>query len=223
MDEAEAELAMLKDVLEKMQLGQADLQSKVDGKKKKKKKKKDGKSPSSSGKKDKKKKKKKDKKKEKKKFGIGSSDSESSSSSPSSGSSFSSDEEKICRWAVTSDGRKRKISQAQMLRLQTMRFKKRGDLLTFATRYPGALVMHFMSQARAKAGLGTARTCGEMVETDLARWADNSGLKEVRDRKEVEFLAKLITTIGTKRIAEAMDLMAMRIREVLLAKREGQS
>jgi hypothetical protein len=71
--------------------------------------------------------------------------------------------------------------------------------------------------------VGVARTAGELMETDLSRWADNSGLKEVRDRKEVEFLAKLINTLGTKRVAEALDLMAMRIREVLLAKREGQS
>ena len=124
---------------------------------------------------------------------------------------------------MAGDGRKRKIAEAQLLRFQTLRFKKRGDLLTFATRFPGALIVHFLTQARAKAGLPPAKNIGALMETDLARWAEQSGLKEIRDQREVMFLARLISTIGARRIPEAMDLMAMRIREVLLAKKEGQS
>ena len=208
-----------------MQLGQADLAEKLHKKEKKSKKDKSGSSSSKSKKhkKEKKKKHKKDKK-EAKKYGIASSDSDSSShKSSGSNSSYSSGEARFVQWASNSDSRKRKITQGQLLKFQTLRFKKRGDLLTFATRYPGALVMHLISQARGKAGLSTARTVGAMMETDLARWAEHSGLKEVRDQREVQFLAKLITTVGSKRLPEAMDLLAMRIREVLLAKKEGQS
>ena len=215
------ELDVLKEVLEKMQLGHADLAERVDKKARKKKQRKASGSSSSAAKHKKKKKKKKKGKKDHKRFGIASS-SESSSSSEED-SSLSSDDAKFLQWAVAGDGRKRKIAEGQLLRFQTLRFKKRGDLLTFATRFPGALIMHFLTQARAKAGLPPAKNIGALMETDLARWAEQSGLKEIWDQREVMFLARLISTIGARRIPEAMDLMAMRIREALLAKKEGQS
>ena len=36
-------------------------------------------------------------------------------------------------------------------------------------------------------------------------------------------LAKLITLLGSKRVGEALDTLAMRLRELLLAKKEGSS
>ena len=213
-----AELDLLKEVLEKMQLGSSK------GKKDKK-----GKKSSSSSAKEKKSKKKEKHKKLKKahkkkkasRYGIVSS--QSSTSGSDSDSSFSSGEERFASWPVTSDDRKRKLSQSHALKFLTLRFKKRGDMQTFAAKYPGALVMHFLSQARAKAGLPAAETMGELAGTELARWAETVDLKEIRDKKEVVLLAKLITLLGSRRVGEALDTLAMRLRELLLAKKEGSS
>jgi len=212
----DADARLLQEVLEQMQVRESALK-----KKEKKMKKSSSDGSSKSTKKKKKKKKSKKEKKDKKKYGIASSSSSSSSDKSSSGSDSSDD--KFIRWRTDPKDRKRKLSQDQFLRFQTLRFKKRGDLLMFATKHPGALVAHFILQARQRAGLEVPKTLGNLMETDLASWVDRAGLKEVRDVREVQFLAKMITAIGNRRLPEAMDHLAMRIREVLFAKKEGQS
>ena len=82
---------------------------------------------------------------------------------------------------------------------------------------------HLLSQARAKAGMPGASTMGELASTDLARWAETVDLKEVRYKKEVMLLAKLITLLGSRRVWEALDTLAMRLRELIFAKKEGSS
>ena len=81
--------------------------------------------------------------------------------------------------------------------------------------------MHFLAQARAKAGMPVADSLGELASTDVIRWAETVELKEIRDKKEVLLLAKLLTLLGSRRTAEALDMLAMRLRELLLAKKEG--
>ena len=51
----------------------------------------------------------------------------------------------------------------------------------------------------------------------------HAGLREVRDQKEVSFLSKLLLEVGHKRFEVAVDLMSMRIREILQAKRDSSS
>ena len=82
---------------------------------------------------------------------------------------------KFVKWAADGETRKRKLSQSQMLRFQTLRFKKRGDLVMFATRYPGAFMMHFILQATQRAGLEPAKTHANSMETAVSRWADQAG------------------------------------------------
>ena len=83
--------------------------------------------------------------------------------------------------------------------------------------------MYFISQARAKTGIPPATTAGDLASTGLQRWAELTDLKEVRDKKEIILLARLISLLGNRRMGEALDIMAMRMRELLLAKKEGQS
>jgi hypothetical protein len=48
-----------------------------------------------------------------------------------------------------------------------------------------------------------------------------SGLKEIRDIREVQLLSRLIQDLNSNKLAEAVDLAAQRIREILVAKRTG--
>ena len=62
------------------------------------------------------------------------------------------------------------------------------------------------------------------MATDPTSWATMyTGLKELRDQKEVLFLSKLIAELGAKRSAVAADMAAQRVREILLAKKDNGS
>ena len=67
--------------------------------------------------------------------------------------------------------------------------------------------------------LGSARTSGrESLGENLY-----AGVKDVRDHKEIGFLAKIMLEMGNDRISVAADMAAMRIREIMLAKKDGGS
>ena len=74
-------------------------------------------------------------------------------------------------WPGSTDDRKRNLTQAHSLKHLKVRFKKRGDLQTLATKYPRALVMHFLAQARLMAGMAPATTNGVLVQTMLGQAA----------------------------------------------------
>ena len=64
----------------------------------------------------------------------------------------------------------------------------------------------------------------DLYRVDVATWAStNSGLKELRDQREVTVLGKVLTLLNRKREKEAADLMVQRVREILQAKRAGGS
>ena len=64
----------------------------------------------------------------------------------------------------------------------------------------------------------------DALTTDPTVWAQSmTDLKDVRDIKEIQFLAKLLGDISTGRLPEAVDLLTMRIREVRAAKQAGGS
>lgn len=48
-----------------------------------------------------------------------------------------------------------------------------------------------------------------------------SGLKELRDLREVQLLSRVLMEISHNKLPKAVDLIAMRVREVLLAKGAG--
>ncbi|CAE8618965.1 unnamed protein product [Polarella glacialis] len=107
------------------------------------KKKKDKKDSGSSGSEDKDKKRKKDKKtkrkkKKKKKRGASSGSSSSTDSSRSSSCSF-------LRWKYK--GKNRTVQPEEVRKLETQKFKARGDFLTFAAKNPGALSVYFLAMS----------------------------------------------------------------------------
>ena len=59
---------------------------------------------------------------------------------------------------------------------------------------------------------------------DTTGWAATMcDLKDFRDLKEVHFLAKLFADVDADRLPQAMDMLAMRIREIRMAKVAGGS
>jgi len=178
--------------------------------------------------KDKKKDKKKDKdKKKKKKKGKKDSDSDSSSSSTSSSGSNSSQKpgKKYAQFLPVG-AKKRKLTATHLAKATTMRFKKRSDMLNFHAKYPGALAALLVLQVRQRMGLSMPEDMEKLAETDMSTWAMNTqfhGLKEARDMKEMAFLTKLMLELGHRRIPQAADLLAMRMREMRSAKADGGS
>ena len=152
-------------------------------------------------------------------------DTKSSSSSSSSSSGGSSDSEdsgdKHLPWVP---GKKRRISKNMVLDANTMRFKRRSDLLNFHYRHPGGLAALFLWQVKQRLGGDPPKDSDSLKQVDAAGWANVHGnLKEIRDQKEVSFMCRLLLELGHNRLPVAADLAAMRIREILLAKRDGSN
>ena len=176
--------------------------------------------------KDKKKDKKEVYKKKKKRKGIGSSSNSrhSSRSSSSSSSNSESRKRKYVRCRPAHMEVKRCTSEA-VERTETMHCRKRKDLLQVASRHPGALGAHLLLQVRRKLMKSAPKDTKDLARTDVASWAGSSSndIKDLRDVKEVMLLGKLMMMIGEGKTSEAVDTMAMRIREVRMAKAPGGS
>jgi hypothetical protein len=164
------------------------------------------------------------KKKKKSQPGVDSSGTSSSTSSASS-SAGSSEEpgERFLQW-VWPKQKSREIHVKVASRMTSMRFKRRSDLINFAERYPGALGALFLSQVREKVMAGSVVKTGDLYSVDPQLWATSmSGLKEIRDIREVQLLCRLIVDLNNGRHSRAMDTMTMRIREIKAAKSQGSS
>jgi hypothetical protein len=172
-----------------------------DDKKKKKKKKKRDRS-SSSG-----------KKKKSKKRGRSS----SSSSTSSSGSSNSS----YIRWKH--EGKSKKVDAVKMGKVDTKRFKKRSDLLIFASKHPGALTANFINGVRQKLMKGGITRTSQLKDVELTEYVTtgSAGLKEVRDKREAMTILQAMDHINRSEISQAMDILSMRIVALLEAKTSG--
>ena len=140
----------------------------------------------------KKKKKKKRKKKHKKKRSGSSSSSTSSSRSRSGGSSSvsSGEKKKPLRWKI--DAKDKKVPLSSLTHVAQLKLKKRGDLVSFAARHPGALTAEQFS-----------------------------GLTEVRDMKEVVTSAEILDAVNREEISQALDVLCQRILAIQAAKQKG--
>jgi hypothetical protein len=72
--------------------------------------------------------------------------------------------------------------------------------------------------------LGPPHDYKELYKTDVGVWAQREGLiglKEMRDQREVQILARTLTLLNQQKWGEAADTIAQRIREVLAAKKQG--
>ena len=171
----------------------------------------------------KKRKKDKKKKKRKKKKRSGSSSSSTSSSrsrSRSSSSPSSEGKKKPLRWKQ--DGRDRRVPLASLTHVDQLKLKKRGDLVAFAARHPGALTAHFLASVYSRLSKGALTRSGQLREVSVTSWAQQfSGLTEVRDMKEVITLAEILDAVNRKEIAQALDVLCQRILAIQAAKTKG--
>lgn len=152
-----------------------------------------------------------------------SSGSGSASSRSASRSSRGSEEarRRYPRWVPKGD-RKVAFDSEMLTRSEVLHFRKRKDLLSFANRHPGALGAHFLLQVRRRLMRPLPENSSELRETDPTAWAmTQADLKEVRDLCEVQLLSRLLMDINSDRLASAVDLLVMRIREIRMAKAQG--
>merc|ERR1712086_221142 len=81
-----------------------------------------------------------------------------------------------------------------------------------------------MYQLRLRMHQGPPASMKDLYAVDAGVWAATaSGLKEVRDQREVALLSRVLTLMNNKKNVEAADLACQRVREVLAAKRQGGS
>jgi len=124
------------------------------------------------------------------------------------------------RWE--SKGKKRRVSPATEQRLSTVKFKQRGDLLTFAASFPGALAGFFLSMVHRRLSAGRISQSKMLRSVSVQTWArEHSGLTEVRDQREVLTLATVMDLIDGDQCEEAMDVLTQRICGIQKAKAKG--
>eukprot|EP00434_Breviolum_minutum_P045769 symbB.v1.2.041102.t1/scaffold7825.1/size10313/1 len=134
-----------------------------------------------------KKKKKTDKKKKKKKrrgSSTSSSGSSRSRSSQSSSRASSSRSSGPLQWKAKAKDRKVKFEEIHAVDRE--KFKRKGELMAYATKHPGALTAHFLASIYARLLKGRVERSSQLREASVVAWAaQHSGLSEVRDVREV--------------------------------------
>ena len=120
-------------------------------------------------------------------------------------------------------GRNQDVNYENFARVDTAKFKKRAQLLAFAHKRPGVLAAHVFNLVRTKMGQGNVTQMKQLRIVDMAQWVSSgqSGLKELRDQREASTLAAAIDHINNDRVAQAMDVMAMRLTALTCAKAAG--
>ena len=116
---------------------------------------------------------KKDKKKKNKKKDSGRSSSSSRSRRSRSGSSTTSSgsDSRYPKWDPTKkNSGKVRVTHKQLASLESLRFKRRSDLLNYARRHPGALGALFLCQVRARLQLWPPSSMRELYQMDLGSW-----------------------------------------------------
>ena len=171
--------------------------------------------------------KKKKKKKDKKHSGSSSSSDSSSSSSStsrsrSSRSSSGDRKSKPLRWRE--HGKDKSVSYTDLTHVDALKLKRKGDLLAFASKHPGALTAHFLAGVYSRLSKGSLTRTGQLRDVSVTSWAHQfSGLTEIRDLKEVVTLAEVLDSINRKEIARALDIICQRIIAIQSAKQKGGS
>lgn len=108
--------------------------------------------------------------------------------------------------------------------MEQLKFKKKGDLVSFAACHPGALTAHFLAGVYARLSKGTISRSSQLRDVSVEAWANQfSGLTEVRDIKEVVTLAEILDHVNRKEIARALDVLCQRILAIQSTKGKGGS
>ena len=82
----------------------------------------------------------------------------------------------------------------------------------------------FLSQVRQCLGGELPKNTRDLKRVDALAWANlYASLEAIRDQRDVAFTCKLLLELGHRRFATAANLIAIRIREILVASRDGSS
>lgn len=126
------------------------------------------------------------------------------------------------RWRYQEKKPKAEISADRLHALERQKFKKRGDLVAYAARHPGALTGYFLSACYSKLSKGMPTKRGDLTNTSLAAWAStHTGLTEMRDLREVQTLAMAMDYIKSSEVERAMDVLSQRVMAIQAAKKKG--
>ena len=96
--------------------------------------------------------------------------------------------------------------------------KKKGDLISFAAKHPGALSGWFLAGIYARLCKGMIRESKQLREASVSAWIQNSGLTDVRDVREAMTVAMVMDCLNRAEIARAMDVLAQRLLALQCAK-----
>ena len=95
-------------------------------------------------------------------------------------------------FAWKGDGKDRKVTYEDISHVDLLRLKKKGDLLSFAAKHPGALTAHFLAGMSARLSKGTVNRTSQLRQASVAAWAQQrAGLTEPKNLKEVLTLAEV--------------------------------
>ena len=116
------------------------------------------------------------------------------------------------------------MSYEEVHAIDSQKFKRKGELVAYATKNPGALSAHFLASIYARLSKGRVERSSQLREANVVTWASqHSGLSEVRDVREVLTLAEAMDCINRREIERAMDILSQRILAIQQAKRKGGS
>ena len=159
-----------------------------------------------------------------KKRSSGHSSSSSSRSSKSSTSSSGSSQDEHIRWSTSARSRKKEVTPRMLHAVEAHKFRKRGDVVQFAARHPGALSGYFLASVYGRLSKGVVRRQGDLQSVSVSQWAAaHSGLTDIRDLREAQTLSYVMDSVNRGELAQAMDVLAQRILALQLAKRKGGS
>lgn len=113
---------------------------------------------------------------------------------------------------------------ASLTHIDGLKFKKKGDLVAFATKNPVALTAHFLAGVYQRLSKGQLSRSGQLRDVSVTAWAHQfAGLSEPRDIKEVVTLAEVLDAVNRRELAQALDIISQRILATQQARQKGGS
>ena len=121
-------------------------------------------------------------------------------------------------------GKDRTVSPRKLHAIAKEPFKRRCDLLAFASKHPGALTASFLSGLHLAMMKGQVNRTKQLREVNVAAWVNKGcGLSEVRDIREATTIAAAMDKIQQRDLEGAMDILCQRILALQAAKAKNGS
>lgn len=96
--------------------------------------------------------------------------------------------------------------------METLRFRTRADLVRLSAERPGALAYHFLLAVRQALNAEPAKSSKDLGRMDVMRWSrDATGLKEVRDQRDIQTLMLIQQKLNDDQVEPAADVIAQRL------------